>query len=89
LLLVFNNVLLLFYGRRALVSLLPDARSSKLLTDPAARDPVCGGTVIIRSGTPFLMFIPRAFVLIAIAAWAVTFTGLVRSLIKPFGASTR
>jgi tellurite resistance protein TehA-like permease len=50
---------------------------------------VCTFRLAAVSGTPFLMFLPRAFVLIAIAAWTVTFIGLVRSLIRPFGASTR
>jgi tellurite resistance protein TehA-like permease len=50
---------------------------------------VCTFRLAAVSATPFLMFIPRVFVLIAIAAWAVTFTGLLRSLIRPFGASNR
>jgi tellurite resistance protein TehA-like permease len=44
---------------------------------------VCTFRLAAVSATPFLMFIPRAFVVIAIAAWAVTFAGLVRSLIRP------
>jgi tellurite resistance protein TehA-like permease len=50
---------------------------------------VCTFRLAAVSATPFLMFIPRAFVLIAIAAWAMTFVGLTRSLIRPFRASNR
>ena len=32
------------------------------------------------TGAEFLMFIPRAFVFVALAAWAVTFIGLLRRL---------
>jgi tellurite resistance protein TehA-like permease len=50
---------------------------------------VCTFRLSAVSETPFLMSIPRAFVLIAIAAWAVTFAGLILSLIRPFAARTR
>jgi tellurite resistance protein TehA-like permease len=50
---------------------------------------VCTFRLAAVSATPFLMSIPRAFVLIAIAAWIVTFIGLLRSLIRPFGTSNR
>jgi len=32
---------------------------------------------------PYLLFIPRTFVFIALAAWALTFVGLLRALLRP------
>lgn len=34
------------------------------------------------AGAPFLLFIPRAFLFLALAAWALTFAGLIRSLLR-------
>lgn len=36
------------------------------------------------AGAPFLLFIPRAFVVVALAAWSITFIGLLRNLIRIF-----
>lgn len=42
---------------------------------------VCTFRLATVASAPFLLFLPRAFVFIAFAAWAVTFIGLVRHLI--------
>ena len=41
---------------------------------------VCTFRLAKVAGTPFLLFLPRVFVFIALAAWAATFIGLVRHL---------
>jgi tellurite resistance protein TehA-like permease len=43
---------------------------------------VCTFRLAAVANAPFLMFLPRVFVFIALAAWAVTFIGLVRHLIS-------
>jgi hypothetical protein len=40
---------------------------------------VCTYRLARVADAPFLMIIPRVFVFIALAAWAVTFLGLLRS----------
>jgi tellurite resistance protein TehA-like permease len=44
---------------------------------------VCTYRLAKVTGTPFLMLIPRLFVFIALAAWSVTFIGLVLALVRP------
>lgn len=40
-------------------------------------------------GAPFLLVIPRCFIFIALAAWAVTFNGLLRNLVRLFRQCVR
>jgi len=42
---------------------------------------VCTYRLALASDTQFLLWVPRVFVFVALAAWAVTFVGLVRSLV--------
>lgn len=48
----------------------------------------CTYRLAVALDLPFLLFIPRCFVYIALAAWAVTFTGMLHSIVvglrKPF-----
>ena len=50
---------------------------------------VCTFRLATVANAPFLLFLPRGFVFIALAAWAATFIGLVRQLIGTmFGRAT-
>ncbi len=48
---------------------------------------VCTFRLSIVAGSPFLMFIPQAFVFVALAAWGLTFIGLVLALVRRADAS--
>jgi tellurite resistance protein TehA-like permease len=53
---------------------------------------VCTFRLATVASAPFLLFLPRAFVFVALAAWAATFIGLVRHLLgmmlqRPTGTS--
>ncbi|MEO8430670.1 MAG: tellurite resistance/C4-dicarboxylate transporter family protein [Acidobacteriota bacterium] len=47
---------------------------------------VCTYRLASAAGAPFLLWIPRVGVFVALAAWTLTFAGLVRALLRP-GAS--
>ena len=44
---------------------------------------VCTYRLASVAGAPFLLGIPRVGVFVALAAWALTFAGLVRTLLRP------
>ncbi|MEP6767913.1 MAG: tellurite resistance/C4-dicarboxylate transporter family protein [Acidobacteriota bacterium] len=44
---------------------------------------VCSYRLASVAGAPFLLWIPRVLVFVAVAAWVLTFVGLVRSLLRP------
>jgi tellurite resistance protein TehA-like permease len=48
---------------------------------------VCTYRLANAAGIDFLMVIPRVFVFIAMAAWALAFAGLLATLVRSFGAS--